>query len=102
FLLHNLHWRMHKSTCASQKLPTNVDEVCQEQFFRLALTIHDNVIHSPAFYVNINQTNVVFQPVTSSTYEEIGSKQVAVVGQEEKWVFTLVVGISATGNLLLF
>ncbi|KAF8833634.1 hypothetical protein BDN67DRAFT_916562 [Paxillus ammoniavirescens] len=102
FLLHNLHWRMRKSTRAAQKLPTNVDEVCQEQFFRLALTICDNVIHSPVFYVNINQTNVVFQPITSSTYEEIRLKQVAVVGQEEKRAFTLVVGISAAGDLLPF
>ncbi|KIK77739.1 hypothetical protein PAXRUDRAFT_165845 [Paxillus rubicundulus Ve08.2h10] len=52
--------------------------------------------------MNIDQTNVVLQPVTSSTYEEIGSKQVAIVRQEEKWVFTLVVGISAAGDLLPF
>ncbi|KIK73788.1 hypothetical protein PAXRUDRAFT_59581, partial [Paxillus rubicundulus Ve08.2h10] len=59
FLLHNLHWRMCQSTHTAQKLPTNVNEVCLEQFFRLALTIQNNVIHSPVFYMNINQTNVI-------------------------------------------
>ncbi|KIK82151.1 hypothetical protein PAXRUDRAFT_154433 [Paxillus rubicundulus Ve08.2h10] len=99
---HNLCWSMHKSTWAAQKFPQNVEEVCHEQFLRLALTICDYLIHSPSFYVNIDQTNVVYQPPSSSTYDEIGAKQVAVIGQEEKCAFSLVVGISAAGDLLPF
>ncbi|KIK80595.1 hypothetical protein PAXRUDRAFT_158252 [Paxillus rubicundulus Ve08.2h10] len=74
FLFHNMRWSMHKSTQVAQKLPQNVEEVCQKQFLRLALTIHDYVIHSPSFYINIDQRNVVYQPPSSSTYDGIGAK----------------------------
>ncbi|KAG1900159.1 uncharacterized protein F5891DRAFT_922199, partial [Suillus fuscotomentosus] len=50
----------------------------------------------------IDQTNIVYQPENTATYEEVGSKQVTVVGQEEKRAFTVVVGISASGNALPF
>ncbi|KAH7906237.1 hypothetical protein BJ138DRAFT_1105316 [Hygrophoropsis aurantiaca] len=43
-----------------------------------------------SFYVNIDQTNVVYQLAKTGTFEEIGSKQVSVIGQEEKCAFTLV------------
>ncbi|KAF8833447.1 hypothetical protein BDN67DRAFT_916999 [Paxillus ammoniavirescens] len=64
--------------------------------------LRDNIIYSAAFYVNIDQTNIIFQPANSATYKKVGSKQVAAVGQEEKRAFTLVVGISAAGDLLPF
>ncbi|KIK96283.1 hypothetical protein PAXRUDRAFT_138819, partial [Paxillus rubicundulus Ve08.2h10] len=32
FLYDNLSYTMHKGTCAAQKLPQNLDEVCQDQF----------------------------------------------------------------------
>ncbi|KAH7905739.1 hypothetical protein BJ138DRAFT_964080, partial [Hygrophoropsis aurantiaca] len=102
FLYDKLRWTIRMGTRAAQKLPPNVDEVCREQFLRLALTIRDGIIHSAAFYVNIDQTNVVYQPTNSRTYEQVGSKQVAIIGQEEKRAFTLVVGISAAGDLLPF
>ncbi|KIK76001.1 hypothetical protein PAXRUDRAFT_62464, partial [Paxillus rubicundulus Ve08.2h10] len=38
----------------------------------------------------------------TTTYEEVGSKQVAVIGQEEKQAFTVVVGISASGCAIPF
>jgi hypothetical protein len=93
---------MRSATRAAQKLPTNADELCREQFLRLSLTLRDGVIDRPQFYVNIDQTNVIYQTTNSRTFEERGSKQVAVVGQEEKRAFTLVVGISAAGDLLPF
>jgi DDE superfamily endonuclease len=102
FLSMKLNWTMRSGTRAAQKLPANVDEVCREQFLRLALTLRDGVIDHPAFLVNIDQTNIIYQATNSSTYEEKGSKQVSIVGQEEKRAFTLVVGISAAGHLLPF
>jgi hypothetical protein len=46
--------------------------------------------------------NIIYQATNSSTYEEKGLRQVSIVGQEEKHTFTLVVGISAVGDLLAF
>lgn len=102
FLFEHLHWSFRRATRAAQKLPDNADECCLEQFLRLALTIHDCAIFHPSFYVNIDQTNVIYQPANTSTYEVKGSKQVAVLGQDEKQAFTTLVGISAAGDALPF
>ncbi|KAH7917361.1 hypothetical protein BV22DRAFT_976149, partial [Leucogyrophana mollusca] len=102
FLTDNLHWTFCRATRAAQKLPVNADQLCCEQFLCLALTMWDCAINHPSFYVNIDQTNIVYQPAKTGTFEEIGSKQVAVIGQEEKCAFTLVVGISSIGDLLPF
>ncbi|KIK96282.1 hypothetical protein PAXRUDRAFT_138820, partial [Paxillus rubicundulus Ve08.2h10] len=48
----------------------------------------------------IDQTNIVYQPANAHTYEVIGAKQVAIIGQEEKHACTLLVGISAARDLL--
>lgn len=102
FLYDHLQYTIRQGTRAAQKLPPNVDDVCRQQFLRLSLTIRDDVIPYPEFLVNIDQTNVIYQPAKGCTYERIGSKQVAIVGQEEKRAFTLLVGISAAGDLLPF
>jgi hypothetical protein len=102
FLATQLNWTFRRGTRAAQKLPVNVDELCLEQFLRLAITMRDKAINHPSFLVNIDQTNIRFQSISCSTFEEKGSKQVAVVGAEEKRAFTLVVGVSASGHLLPF
>lgn len=99
FLSGNLRWTWRRSTQAAQKLPKNVDEVLRENALRLALTFRDGVIYSAAFDVNIDQMMVVYQPGSAATYEVCGSKQVAVVGSEEKRTFTLLLGITASGDL---
>ncbi|KAG2124349.1 hypothetical protein DEU56DRAFT_744653, partial [Suillus clintonianus] len=101
-LFEHLHWSFCCATRAAQKLPANTDECCLEQFLWLALTIHDCAIFHLSFYVNINQTNVIYQPANTSTYEVKGSKQVDVLGQDEKQTFTTLVGISAASDPLPF
>ncbi|KAH7905096.1 hypothetical protein BJ138DRAFT_980435, partial [Hygrophoropsis aurantiaca] len=59
FLSENLQWTFRCATRAAQKVPTNADQVCFEQFLRLCLTIRDCAIFNPCFYVNIDQTNVI-------------------------------------------
>ncbi|KAG1869712.1 hypothetical protein C8R48DRAFT_580975, partial [Suillus tomentosus] len=54
FLYENLCYTMRKGTRAAQKLLTNLNEVCREQFLQLVLTIHDDVITFPQFLVNID------------------------------------------------
>ncbi|KAG2359742.1 hypothetical protein BDR07DRAFT_1360856 [Suillus spraguei] len=93
FLNEHLNWTFRRATRAAQKLPPNVDQVLLNQFLRLALTIRDCAIFDSAFLVNIEQTNIVYQPSNTSTFEVNGSKQVAVIGQEEKRAFTYVTDI---------
>ncbi|KAG1866364.1 hypothetical protein C8R48DRAFT_600290, partial [Suillus tomentosus] len=100
FLADHLNWSFCRATRAAQKLPPNVEQVLLDQFLRLALTIHDCAIFDAAFLVNIDQTNIIYQPSNTSTFEVTGSKQVVVLGQEEKRAFTIVNGISAKGHVL--
>lgn len=102
FVAANLNWSFRRATHAAQKTPSNADQLCLDQFLRLTLTIRNCAIFHACFYVNIDQTNIVYQPANTATYEEVGSKQVAVIGQEEKRAFTVVVGISASGDALPF
>jgi len=102
FIYENLKWSFHRATQAAQKTPTNADKLCREQFLRHAVTACDTAMPSPGFRVNIDQTNIVYQPSTSSTYNNIGTHQVSVVGKEEKRAFTVVVGISDNGDVLPF
>lgn len=82
------------------KTPPNVDQILLDQFLHLSLTICDCTIFNSAFIVNIDQTNIIYQPSNTSTFETTGSKQVSVIGQEEKRAFTVVNGISARGHAL--
>ncbi|KAF8062530.1 hypothetical protein FPV67DRAFT_1388765, partial [Lyophyllum atratum] len=50
--------------------------------------------------VNTDQTQLVYQHGTNTTWNQRGASQVATVGQEEKQAFTLVPSISASGVLL--
>jgi hypothetical protein len=52
--------------------------------------------------VNFDQTQVTLAPGNRMSWAETGSKQVGMVGMDEKRAFTLVVGVSANGTLLPF
>ena len=52
--------------------------------------------------VNTDQTHVIYAAGVSETYALKGSKQVEVVGKDEKRGFTTVVGISLSGDVLPF
>jgi len=98
--LHNvLRWSERRATKAAQKLPSNLEEVLTHAFLREACVIRDYAVPA-ALRVNTDQTQLVYQQGTKTTWNETGSKQVATVGQEEKRAFTLVPSISASGVLL--
>ncbi|KAJ7330319.1 hypothetical protein DFH08DRAFT_708927, partial [Mycena albidolilacea] len=99
YLRNTLGWSERRSTKAAQKLPANHEKILEEAFFHLAHTIRDYAVPAPLI-VNTDQTQIVYQQGTGSTWTQRGSKQVAVVGQEEKRAFTLVPSISAGGKLL--
>jgi hypothetical protein len=52
--------------------------------------------------VNFDQTQVVYVPGNRLTWAKSGSKQVGMVGMDEKRAFTLVVAVAANGTLLPF
>ena len=101
FVKSSLNWTIRRGTQASQKVPVNSNELLFRLFLRIAVRIRDEGI-DPCFIVNSDQTQVVYAPGASITYEEVGSKQVSIVGAEEKRAFTLVVGVSLNGEALPF
>ncbi|KAJ7196898.1 hypothetical protein B0H12DRAFT_998945, partial [Mycena haematopus] len=92
-------WSERRATKAAQKLPANHEKVLEEAFFREAHVIRDYAVPA-ALRVNTDQTQLVYQQGSGSTWTQRGAKQVATVGQEEKRAFTLVPSISASGKLL--
>ncbi|KAJ6495116.1 hypothetical protein C8R45DRAFT_758980, partial [Mycena sanguinolenta] len=94
-----LGWSERRATKAAQKLPANHEQVLEEAFFREAYVIRDYAVPA-ALRVNTDQTQLVYQQGSGSTWNQQGEKQVATVGQEEKRAFTLVPSISADGKLL--
>ncbi|KAJ6549875.1 hypothetical protein B0H19DRAFT_858017, partial [Mycena capillaripes] len=89
-----LGWSERRAT----KLPANHEKVLDEAFFREAHIIRDYAV--PALRVNTDQTQLVYQQGSGSTWTQCGAKQVATVGQEEKRAFTLIPSISGSGVLL--
>ncbi|KAH9955279.1 hypothetical protein BGW80DRAFT_1112687, partial [Lactifluus volemus] len=49
-----------------------------------------------------DQTQLVYAPGNRMTWAQTGSKQVAVVGMDEKQAFTLLVSVAADGTILPF
>ncbi|KAJ7128792.1 hypothetical protein C8R43DRAFT_897066, partial [Mycena crocata] len=99
YLHHTLKWSERRATKAAQKLPANHQVLLDAAFLREAWIIRDHAIPAE-LRVNTDQTQLVYQQGTKTTWNERGAKQVAVVGQEEKRAFTLVPSISASGVLL--
>ncbi|KAJ7304728.1 hypothetical protein DFH08DRAFT_639352, partial [Mycena albidolilacea] len=94
-----LGWSERRATKAAQKLPAHYEKILDDAFLREAYVIRDYAIPA-ALRVNTDQTQLVYQQGSSSTWNERGAKQVATIGQEEKRAFTLVPSISASGVLL--
>lgn len=101
FLKRNLSWSLRWTTRAGQKTPSNVNEILQRACLRAAVAIRDEDILA-VFAVNTDQTQVVYSTNGKFTYNSKGEKQVQVEGKEEKRAFTLVVGVSMSGEALPF
>ncbi|KZT31979.1 hypothetical protein SISSUDRAFT_965602, partial [Sistotremastrum suecicum HHB10207 ss-3] len=100
-----MKWSLRRGTRAAQKTPENVDEnnrYMRRAFFRMAASIEMHDINQAGFLVNTDQTQVVYGMGPKLTWSQTGAKQVDVLGSEEKRAFTLVVGVSASGDALPF
>ncbi|EIW79705.1 hypothetical protein CONPUDRAFT_58782, partial [Coniophora puteana RWD-64-598 SS2] len=100
FVYEHLKWVSRSSTRAAQKTPQDAEEQIYELFLRLALWFRDSGARYPSLLVNFDQTQVVMADSAANTFDVEGSKQVSVLGKEEKRAFTAVVGISASGDAL--
>ena len=101
FLHGLLSWSLRKATQAAQKLPKDWEDQCERSFFRKAYAIKEEDIHAK-LYINSDQTQLVYAPGNRMTWAQTGSKQVAVVGMDEKRAFTLLVSVAADGTILPF
>ena len=82
FLRNVLRWSERCATKAAQKMPTNLDEILTTAFLREACIIRDYGVPA-GLRVNTDQTQLVYQQGTKTTWNETGAKQVVTVGQEE-------------------
>ncbi|THU92847.1 hypothetical protein K435DRAFT_671417 [Dendrothele bispora CBS 962.96] len=101
FLHDALQWSRRKGTRVAQTKPNDWEDQCKRSVFRKAYLIKEYDI-LPALYVNSNQTQVLYAPGDKMTWDEQGSKQVDLVGGEEKRAFTAMVSVAADGTLLPF
>lgn len=103
FMQHWLHetmsWSPRKATHAAQKKPLDWEDQCEKSFLRKAYLIKEEDIPA-ALYVNADQTQVVYAPGDKMTWAETGSKQVPLIGGDEKRAFTVLVAISCGGTVL--
>ncbi|KAJ7158958.1 hypothetical protein C8R43DRAFT_882155, partial [Mycena crocata] len=99
FLDNSLAWSMRKGTKAAQKLPVDAEEQCETVFLRRAWTIKEHRIPAELI-VNADQTGIIYLPGSRMTYAPRGSKQVPLLGNEEKRAFTALLAVSAAADLL--
>jgi hypothetical protein len=98
--LHNvLQWSERRATKAAQKLPEDWEDVCEQAFLRRAHIIKEEDIPIELL-VNSDQTGVVLGPGSKLTWAPRGSKQVTLIGKEEKRAFTVLLSICANGFTL--
>jgi hypothetical protein len=101
FLREEMKWSFRRSTRAGKKVPDGVTYILNDAFLRLVHTISEEGV-TITLIVNTDQTLVIYAAGVSETYAPKGSKQVEVVGKDEKRGFTAVVGISMSGDVLPF
>ena len=103
FMWHWLHetmsWSQRKATQAAQKKPLDWEDQCEKSFFHKAYLIKEEDIPA-ALYVNADQTQVVYALGDWMTWAEMGSKQVPLIGKDEKHAFTILVSVTCNGTVL--
>jgi hypothetical protein len=96
-----LLWSERRATRAAQKLPEDWEQLCEHVFLRIAYGIKEEDI-PPELLVNSDQTQVIYSQGSKLTWAKTGSRQVTVIGRDEKCAFTVVVSVSNSGELLPF
>ena len=101
FLKEEMGWSLRRATRPGKKTPENITQILTDAALRLVSTISQHNV-SIFLIVNSDQTGVRYSAGAIETYAPTGSKQVEAVGKDEKRAFTLMVGISMSGEVLPF
>ena len=101
FVNRKLGWSKRKGTQAGQKLPADAQDQMKNHAFRLAIDIRDYSIPA-CCCANCDQTGFTYGQPGESTYDPIGTNQVTIVGKEDKRAFTIMAGVSMSGEALPF
>jgi hypothetical protein len=96
-----LGWTRRKGTRAAQKMPIDWEDQCERAAIRRAYLLKEYDIPAE-LYANSDQTGRQYAPGDKLTYAETGSKQVSVIGGDEKRAFTVMVTVTSSGILLPF
>ena len=91
----------HKAIKAARKLPHDFQEAKQAILQRVKNEVETWNI-SRGLIINWDQTGSKLVPVSEWTIERVGTKQVAIIGQENKREVTVLISITASGGLLPF
>ena len=84
-----------------KKTPENDQQILTDAFLQFVWAISEFKVIA-VFLVNSGQTLIYCCAGAEETYAAISSKQVEVVGKDERQGFTLMVGISMSGEVLPF
>lgn len=95
----SMNWSRRKATQAAQKKPFNWEDLCEKSALRKAHLIKEEDIPAE-LWVNSDQTQAVYAPGDKMTWAETGSKQVPVIGTEEKRAITILVSVVSDGTVL--
>ena len=101
FLKEEMRWSLCHPTHPGKKTPEDVTQILTNAALCLVSTISQYNVPKP-FLVNSDQTGAQYLSGALETYAPTGSKQVEVVGKDEHRAFTLMVGISMSGEVLPF
>ena len=101
FVKRQLGWSKRKGTQAGQKLPADAPDQMKSHALRLAVDIRDHSIPASCC-ANGDQTGYTLGQPGASTYDPTGTNQVTIVGKEDKRAFTIMVGVSMSGEVLPF
>jgi hypothetical protein len=102
FVQEHLNWTPQVATRAAQKIPVDAKQQCRRTFLRMVHAVLTCGIQHAGLCMNFDQTQIVVQDNRAKTFAKKGSKQVPVVGKEEKRAWTCVVGVVNNGDLLPF
>jgi len=101
FLESVMDWSIRKGTRAAAHIPENAVELCERSLFRIVYLVKEYDIPS-GLIINMDQTGMILLAANNQTFEKKGSRQVAIVGKDEKRAYTLCVATTADGNILPF
>jgi hypothetical protein len=94
-----MKWSLSHATCAGKKIPENITEILTDSTLYLVWTISEYDVPKPAT-ANSDQAGDQYSAGGLETWAPHGSKQVEVIGKDECWSFTLMAGISMSGEVL--